>query len=98
MTEESLFKVLGSPESAELARLDDKPLSKSLPSQLVEAVSWVDWIDEDEEDLRIIDLGEAFLQGEIVKSLPSLAPCKHQKRFLLAAWTLGLICGAQVLS
>ena len=69
MTEECLFKVLGSPESAELARLDGKPLSKSLPSQLVEAVSWVDWMDEDEEDLRIIDLGEAFLQGGDSKKL-----------------------------
>ena len=69
MTEESLFTVLGRPESSELARLDGKALSKSLPSQLVRAVSWDDWIDEDEEDLRIIDLGEAFLQGRYSKKL-----------------------------
>lgn len=56
MTEECLFEVLGSPKSSELVRLDGKPLSGSLPSQLVEAVSWDDWIDDDEEDLRIIDL------------------------------------------
>lgn len=69
MTEECLFKILGSPEPAELVRLDGKPISKNLPSQLVRAVSWVDWIDEDDEDLRIIDLGEAFLQGGENKKL-----------------------------
>lgn len=55
MTEECLFKILGSPEPVELVRLDGKSISKNLPSQLVGAVSWVDWIDEDDEDLRIID-------------------------------------------
>lgn len=69
MTEECLFEILGSPESEELARLDGKPLSKNLPSQLVKAVAWVDWIDEDDEDFRIIDLGEAFLQGAETKKL-----------------------------
>ena len=63
MTEECLFEVLGSPEPVELVRVDGKPTSKNVPSQLVAAVSWFDWTDEDEEDLRIIDLGEAFLQG-----------------------------------
>ena len=69
MTEECLFEVIGSPESAELARLDGQPLSKTLPSQLVKAVGWDDWIDEDEEDLRIIDLGGSFLQGGDSKKL-----------------------------
>ena len=69
MTEECLFEVLGSPELADVARLDGQPVSKSLPSQLVKAVGWDDWIDEDEEDLRIIDLGEAFLDAENGKKL-----------------------------
>lgn len=64
MTEECLFEVLGSPESEELARLDGKPLSKNVPSQLVKVADWVDWIDDDDEDLRIVDLGEAFLHGK----------------------------------
>ncbi len=69
MTEEGLFEVLGSPESEDLTRLDGEPLSKNLPSQLVKAVGWLDWIDEDDEDLRIIDLGEAFLHGRKPKKL-----------------------------
>lgn len=36
---------------------------------LTKAAEWVDWIDDDEEDLRIIDLGEAFLHGVETKKL-----------------------------
>jgi serine/threonine-protein kinase SRPK3 len=63
LSKESLFKVLGTPKSAELARLDGKPLDKGLPKQLVKSASWDDWIDEYDEDLRLLDLGEAFRQG-----------------------------------
>ena len=34
-----------------------------MPGQLVKAAGWDNWIDEDEEDIRIFDLGEAFLKG-----------------------------------
>jgi len=63
------LKVLGAPESEELARLDGKPLDNGLPNQLVKAAGWDEWIDEDDEDLRIIDLGESFLQGAETKTL-----------------------------
>ena len=63
MNKEDLFDVLGTPELEELARLDGKPLEDSLPRQLVKTAGWDNWIDEDEEDLRIIDFGEAFLHG-----------------------------------
>lgn len=63
MNKEDLFDVLGTPEIEELARLDGKPLEDSLPRQLVKTAGWDNWTDEDEEDLRIIDFGEAFLQG-----------------------------------
>ncbi|OJJ72713.1 hypothetical protein ASPBRDRAFT_65046 [Aspergillus brasiliensis CBS 101740] len=53
-TKDELFEVLGSPEVEDLVRLDGQPLSQGLPKQI---------IDEDEEDLRILDFGEAFLQG-----------------------------------
>ena len=65
LTEKKLFINIGAPpeEPKELGRLDSKPLDKGLPSHLIEAVSWDKWIDEDDEDLRIIDPGEAFIQG-----------------------------------
>lgn len=64
MTEQCLFEVIGSPEPEELVRLDGEALSKHVPGQLVESVKWIDWVDEAEEDIRIIDLGEAFLHGK----------------------------------
>lgn len=72
---EELLDILGRPEPEELSRLDGQPLDVSLPKQLVETASWVDWADEDEEDLRIINFGEAFLQGAEARNLaqpPSL--------------------------
>ena len=62
-TKEDLFELLGTPISAEMARLDGKPLGEGLPKQLVKTTEWNNWTDEDVEDLRIIDLGESFVQG-----------------------------------
>ena len=62
--EEQLFEVLGSPEIEALVRLDGMPLENGLPRQLVKAAEWVDWIDEDDEDIRLLDFGESFIQGE----------------------------------
>ena len=69
MTESCLFEVIGSPELEEVARLDGKPLSNAVPCQLVKAAEWTDWIDEDEEDLRILDFGETFLRGTEIDTL-----------------------------
>ena len=61
-TKKDLFKILGTPQSDKLVRLDGKPLDKALPKYLVEATEWFYWADEGIEDLRLIDLGESFLQ------------------------------------
>ena len=63
-TKEDLFKVLGQPEVEGLVRLDGQPIKDSLPKQLVNVAAWENWIEEYEEDLRVIDLGEAFKHGE----------------------------------
>lgn len=68
-TEEQLFDVLGFPEIEPLARIDGTPLENGLPTQLVKAAEWVDWIDEDDEEIRLLDIGEGFLQGEEPKKL-----------------------------
>lgn len=64
-----LFEAIGAPEWEEVKRVDGKPLDKGLPRQLVKKVEWTNWIDEDEEDIRIFDLGEAFVQGKEHKKL-----------------------------
>lgn len=63
MSEEDLFAIIGRPETDDLVRLDGQPLSPSLPRQLINVVSWDEWIDEDEEDIRIFDFSESFVQG-----------------------------------
>jgi len=63
-TDEELFKFLGFSEIEPLSRLDGTPLETGFPKQLVKAAEWVDWIDEDDEDIRLFDFGESFLQGE----------------------------------
>lgn len=63
LAENDLVEVLGAPKTELLLREDGKPLAKGLPTQLVEAAKWLGWDDEDDEDLRIIDLGEAFRKG-----------------------------------
>jgi hypothetical protein len=69
LSEESLFEVLGAPESEELVRIDGKPLDDGLPSHIIKATNWDHWIDEDDEDLRILDFGETFRQGAEPESL-----------------------------
>jgi len=60
----SMLKVLGEPKAEPLVRLDGQLLSPGMPEQLVETTGWLDWIDEDEEDVRLIDVGEAFAHGK----------------------------------
>lgn len=68
-TEEQLFDVLGSPEIEPLTRIDGTPLENGLPTQLVKAAGWDEWIDEDDEEIRLLDFGESFFQGEEPKTL-----------------------------
>lgn len=45
-------------------RKDGTPLGPRLPKHLVRKAEWVDWTDEDEEDIRLIDFGEALPLGK----------------------------------
>ncbi|KAJ5962603.1 hypothetical protein N7501_007544 [Penicillium viridicatum] len=63
-TEEQLFDVLGFPEIEPLKRIDGTPLGNELPAQLIKAAEWTEWIDEDDEDIRLLDFGESFYQGQ----------------------------------
>ncbi|KAI1977099.1 hypothetical protein LOZ53_002123 [Ophidiomyces ophidiicola] len=69
LSEKDLFEVLGAPRVEDLVRIDGAPLADGMPHQMVEAAKWDDWIDEDDEDLRILDFGEAFHQGSAPSKL-----------------------------
>ncbi|KAE8312897.1 kinase-like domain-containing protein [Aspergillus transmontanensis] len=68
-SENETFEVLGTPEIEPLVRVDGAPLQNGLPTQLVKAAEWVEWVDEDDEEFRLLDVGESFLQGEEPKVL-----------------------------
>lgn len=76
VAKEDLFNVLGLPESEDLARLDGKPLDKSLPKHMIRATEWDEWIDEDVENLRVLDFGEAILQGNEPRALAQPGPLR----------------------
>ncbi|KAJ6139769.1 hypothetical protein N7471_006255 [Penicillium samsonianum] len=59
-----LFEVLGFPEIEPLKRIDGTPLGNELPTQLIKAAEWTEWIDEDDEDIRLLDFGESSFQGQ----------------------------------
>ncbi|KAL4967430.1 kinase-like protein [Aspergillus stella-maris] len=62
--EDEVMEILGRPEVEDLIRLDGEPLAPGLPSQIVKATRWEEWFEEDLEDIRILDFGEAFLQSD----------------------------------
>lgn len=68
LDQDQIFDILGRPEIHELKRIDGKPLHRGLPKQIVKATTWDRWTPDD-EDIRIIDFGEAFKQGEEPKVL-----------------------------
>jgi len=72
LSEEELFEALGPPNPEKLARLDGKPLGQGIPTELVESALWTGWPlddEEDDENIRIIDLGEAFDNNAAPKTL-----------------------------
>ncbi|KAJ5920739.1 hypothetical protein N7454_009272 [Penicillium verhagenii] len=97
-TPEKLLEIIGSPEIEELARNDGKSLEKGQPTQLVKTAEWVNWIDEEEEDIRLIDFGEAFLQGDEPERLHQPGVLQVPETILaksfddrLDLWRLGLV-------
>jgi hypothetical protein len=62
-SEERLAEILGPPKTEELRPVDGEPLKASFPQYIVESTRWEDWLEEDDEDIRLIDRGEAFSRG-----------------------------------
>lgn len=62
-SEERLAEILGLPKTEELRPVDGEPLKAGLPKYIVQSTLWEDWLEEDDEDIRLIDWGEAFSRG-----------------------------------
>lgn len=82
LSEEAFWGVVGRPETVELLAADGSLLSPSLPKQLVRKVNWDSWVDEDEEDLRLVDFGETFRIESPPKVLPQPGPLRAPERLL----------------
>lgn len=63
-SEEELLDIIGRPESAALVRIDGGPVGDGMPKQLIGSTGWDEWVDEDEEDIRLIDWGQTFRCGK----------------------------------
>lgn len=104
-TEKELFEVLGPPKVEQLARLDSMPLDKSLPTQLIKSAEWVDWIDEDEEDIRLLDIGEGFPHGQNPEKLAQPHMLRAPETILtddldyrVDLWRIGCIVSLEILA
>jgi hypothetical protein len=75
-----MLEAIGAPMSENLVRCDGKPLDPGMPKQLVKATGWDNWIDEDEEDINLIDLGEAFPHGAAPARLAEPSELKVPER------------------
>lgn len=74
---EKLFEVIGAPSIENVERVDGQPLADGIPSYLVKSATWGGWVNEYDEDFRLLDFGESFVQGrepEIITQPGGLMP------------------------
>jgi serine/threonine-protein kinase SRPK3 len=97
-SETEIVEIVGSPITEPLTRLDGVALGRGVPQQLVKSAQYDDWIDEDDEDLRIIDLGEVFFMGSAPQKLPQPGDLQAPETIFLGKfghevdlWRIGLI-------
>ncbi|KFY10315.1 hypothetical protein V491_07709 [Pseudogymnoascus sp. VKM F-3775] len=76
-SKERLFEVIGAPVTEGVARIDGHPLADGIPSYLVKSAVWDGWVNDYDEDFRLLDFGESFVQGrepEIITQPGGLMP------------------------
>lgn len=81
--------------------MDGKPLGEGVPRQIVKSTEWTGWPyedDDDDEDVRLIDLGEAFTREDIPENLAQPGGLQapetiftDQFDYRLDLWRAGLI-------
>lgn len=74
---EKLFEVIGAPSIENVERVDGQPLADGIPSYLVKSATWGGWVNEYDEDFRLLDFGESFVRGrepEIITQPGGLMP------------------------
>ena len=64
LSKKKILRIMGSPECEDLIRRDGKAVGRGMPKQLVKTAGWDNWIEEDEEDIKLINFGQAFTHGD----------------------------------
>jgi len=98
-SEEELFFVLGDLVMADYSH-DEIPWSPELPKQLVQCTAWPSWYEAPNEELRLLDLGQAFPVGSTVKSLSQPRDVRSPETFFIGSfdyrqdlWRAGCVVG-----
>lgn len=86
LSKEKLFEALGPPQPKEVTQLDGNPPQQGIPTEVVQSAQWTGWpLDEDDdedENIRLIDLGEAFHKDIIPKKLAQPADMQAPETIL----------------
>ena len=83
--------------------MDGESLGEGIPDQLIKSVQWLGWPDAEyinTNDIRVIDLGEAFIQAAVTERIPQPGGLQAPETiftgifdYRLDLWCVGLIVG-----
>ncbi|OQD84587.1 hypothetical protein PENANT_c012G05075 [Penicillium antarcticum] len=94
LSERCFVDMLGAPEVGKVRRRDGKPVGPSLPEYIVRAASYQGWTPT--QAVKIIDLGESFLNTKAPKTLHTPLPLRapevifqYRVDYRVDLWSLG---------
>lgn len=97
-SEEEFWRNIGRPVVEDLVREDGQPVEPRFPKHIVRRAEWNMWVDEDEEDIRLIDWGESFRRGEEPATVAQPIDCKAPETIFtdsldhrIDLWTAGIV-------
>lgn len=92
------MRIIGSPVVEALIREDGQPVEPNFPKHIVRRAEWDEWLDEDEEDIRLIDWGESFRLGEEPDRVAQPIDCKAPETiftdrldYRIDLWSAGIV-------
>ncbi|KAH9883511.1 protein kinase-like protein [Xylariomycetidae sp. FL2044] len=83
--EEGLLEIIGEPVTSDYRNVEI-PWSPDLPKHMVQYTCWPDWEESPEEELRLLDLGQAFPVGNTVKDLWQPSDVRSPETFFIGSF------------
>ncbi|KAK2603198.1 hypothetical protein N8I77_009672 [Diaporthe amygdali] len=97
-SEQDILAIIGTPVVEDLVREDGQPVDPRFPKHMVRRAEWNHWLDEDQEDIRLIDWGESFREGEEPARLAQPVDCKAPETifddrfdYRVDLWRVGIV-------